>query len=102
MQTKPAGGRLWSSGSGLLLILISLGVAVFDSSNFLAFGLAFFVLLIGIMLVMMGFLGAQDERNKSPTQYSVVTREVVKVRCNHCSALNLETNNRCTNCGASL
>ncbi len=66
MQTKPAGERRWSSGSGLLLILVSLGVAVFDSSNFLAFGLAFFVLLIGIMLVMMGFLGVQNEQKKPP------------------------------------
>jgi len=90
----------------MLLILLALGVTVFDSSNFLAFGLAFFVLLIGIMLVMMGFIGTQDQEKKSqsqgPTQYSVVTREIVKVRCSHCNALNLETNARCSNCGAPL
>jgi len=35
--------------------VLSLGVVIFDSSNFLAIGLAFFVLRIGIMLVMMVF-----------------------------------------------
>ena len=96
--------RTWSSSSGILLIILSLSVVVFDSSNFLAFGLSFFVLLAGIMLVMMGFIGTQDEKKNPPpaTQYSVLTREIVKVRCSHCSALNLETNTRCTNCGASL
>ena len=94
--------KIWSSGSGILLIMLSLSVVVFDSSNFLAFGLAFFVLLAGIMLVMMGFIGTQEEQKKPQTQYSVVTREIVKVRCSHRSSLNLETNNRCTNCGASL
>ena len=100
--TKPANMKIWSSRSGILLIVLSLSVVVLDSSNFLAFGLAFFVLLAGIMLVMMGFIGTQEQQKKPPTQYSVVTREIVKVRCSHCSALNLETNNRCTNCGASL
>jgi hypothetical protein len=94
--------RIWSSSSGILLIILSLGVVVLDSSNFLAFGLAFFVLLAGIMLVMMGFIGTQNEEKKPPTQYSVVTREIVKVRCSHCSTLNFETNTRCTNCGATL
>ena len=100
--TKQANVKIWSSGSGILLIVLSLSVVVFDSSNFLAFGLAFFVLLAGIMLVMMGFIGTQEEQKKQPAQYCVVTREIVKVRCGHCSSLNLETNNRCTNCGASL
>ncbi len=44
--------------------MLSLGVAVFDNSNFLGIGLAFFVLLIGIMLVMMGFLGGQEAEKK--------------------------------------
>ncbi len=101
-QPKPASGKLWSSGSGLLLILVSLGVAVFDSSNFLAFGLAFFVLLIGIMLVMMGFLGTQEMGKKPPAQYSEITREIVKIRCRHCNGLNFETSTRCNNCGANL
>src|SRR5215470_3134315 len=105
-QAKPAAAKMWTSGSGILLIVLSLGVVVLDSSNFLAFGLAFFVLLAGIMLVMMGFLGTQDQEKRGggqgPTQYSVVTREIVKVRCSHCNALNLETNARCTNCGAPL
>jgi len=95
---------VWSSGSGLFLILLSLGVAVFDSSNFLAIGLAFFVLLIGIMLVMMGFLGGQEVQKKQaqPPGYSVYTREIVKVRCSHCGSLNIETSTHCTNCGPSL
>ena len=84
--------------------MLSLGVAVFDSSNFLAFGLATFVLLIGIMLVMMGFLGGQEaEKKQAPApSYSVYTREIVKVRCSHCGSLNIETSTRCANCGASL
>ncbi len=85
------------------MILVSFGVAVFDSSNFLAFGLAFFVLLVGIMLVMMGFLGNQEQLGKKgPTQFSEITREIVKMRCRHCNALNYETSQRCTNCGANL
>jgi len=89
---------------GFFLILLSLGVAVFDSSNSLAIGLAFFILLIGIMLVMMGFLGGQETGKKQAQApgYSVYTREIVKVRYSHCGSLNIETSTRCTNCGASL
>jgi len=84
--------------------VLSLGVVIFDSSNFLAIGLAFFVLRIGIMLVMMGFLGGQEAEKKQAQApgYSVYTREIVKVRSSHCGSLNIETSTRCTNCGASL
>jgi hypothetical protein len=34
--------------------------------------------------------------------HTEVTREIVKVRCKHCNALNFETANYCTNCRASL
>jgi len=67
-QAKPTNGKLWTSGSGLFLILLSLGVVVFDSSNFLAFGLSFFVLMIGIMLLMMGFIGGQEGQKKQQAQ----------------------------------
>ena len=79
-------------------------MVVFDSSNFLAFGLSFFVLMIGIMLLMMGFIGGQEGQKKQAQApgYSVYTREIVKVRCSHCGSLNIETSTRCTNCGASL
>ncbi len=77
---------------------------MFDSSNFLAFGLSFFVLLIGIMLAMMGFIGGQEGQKKQsqPSGVSVYTREIVKIRCSHCGCLNIETSTRCANCGASL
>lgn len=82
-------------------------VVVLDSSNFLAFGLAFFVLMIGIMLVMVGAVGGFDNKktesgpNQSPATTQIV-HEIVKVRCKYCNALNFETSQRCTNCGAQI
>ena len=39
------------------------------------------VVLIGIMLVKMGFMGFQEpQQKKGPTQISEITREIVKIR----------------------
>jgi hypothetical protein len=105
LSTDPKGvhNKLLSMGTGVFLLIFSIAVVVFDASNFLAFGLAFFVLMIGIMLVMVGALNDMDKKPKesSPTRTEIF-REIVKVRRRYCSALNLETNQRCSNCGAQL
>ena len=78
-------------------------VVVLDASNFLAFGLAFFVLMIGIMLVMMGAISESETKKKDESStHTEVLREIVKVRCRYCNTLNLETSQRCSNCGAQL
>jgi len=103
---KSAHGKLLSMGSGLFLLVFSIMVVVLDSSNFLAFGLAFFVLMIGIMLVMVGAVEGLDKKKEaggvqaqSTTQ---IVREIVKVRCKYCNTLNYETSQRCSNCGGNL
>ena len=94
-------------GSGIFLLVFSLLVVVLNTSNFLAFGLAFFVVMIGIMLLMVGALDGMDSKKKSteqdaaPTRTEIV-REIIKVRCKYCNALNFETSQRCNNCGAQL
>ena len=90
-------------GSGIFLLIFSVMVVVLDASNPLAFGLAFFVLMIGIMLVMLGAVGDMgDKKEKQGEGRTEVVREIVKVRCKYCSALNPETNQRCSNCGGQL
>jgi membrane glycosyltransferase len=95
-------------GTGLFLLIFSIMVVVLDASNFLAIGLAFFVLMIGIMLVMMGAVSDLDKKKDSsqPLQttqtHTEIVREIVKVRCKYCGILNLETSQRCSNCGAQL
>ncbi len=91
--------------SGIFLLVFSILVVVLDSSNFLAIGLAFFVLMGGLMLVMMGAVAGMDTKKKDPSQsttHTEVVHEVVKVRCRYCNALNFETSQRCGNCGAQL
>ncbi|TMI68459.1 hypothetical protein E6H16_01625 [Candidatus Bathyarchaeota archaeon] len=46
-------------GTGLLLLLMSIGLVVLTSDNFFAIGLGWFTFLIGIMLVLMGTLQNQ-------------------------------------------
>jgi len=103
---KSAHAKLLSMGSGLFLLVFSIMVVVLDSSNFLAFGLAFFVLMIGIMLVMVGAVEGMDKKKESSLNQTASTtqivREIVKVRCKYCNTLNYETSQRCTNCGANL
>ena len=92
-------------GAGIFLLVFSIAVVVLDASNFLAIGLAFFVLMGGLMLVMMGAVSGMDNKKKDSDQSQATTqivREVVKVRCKYCNALNFETSQRCSNCGAQL
>jgi hypothetical protein len=94
-------------GTGIFLLIFSIMVVVLDASNFLAIGLAFFVLMIGIMLVMIGAVSDMDKKKEpSPTHTEIarteIVREIVKVRCKYCNTLNLETSQRCSNCGAQL
>jgi len=89
-------------GSGIFLLVFSLMVVVLDSSNFLAIGLAFFVLMGGLMLVMIGAVGGMDKKKDPAQTHTEVVREVVKVRCKYCNALNFETSQRCSNCGGQL
>ncbi len=106
-DAKVVHSKLWSMGTGTFLLVFSIMVVVLDSSNFLAFGLAFFVLMIGIMLVMVGAVSDLDKK-KEPSQTRTeinrteIVREIVKVRCKYCSTLNLETSQRCSNCGAQI
>ena len=92
-------------GTGIFLLVFSIMIVVFDSSNFLVFGLVFFVLMIGIMLVMVGAVGGLDKKpsgSVQPPTRTEILREIVKVRCKYCNTLNFETGQRCTNCGAQL
>ena len=93
----------WTLGTGLILVVLSIGVVLLASGNFIAIGLAWFFFLIGIALVMMGALErSEQQQKKEPAQYREITREIVKVRCSHWGGLNFETSNRCSNCGANL
>ena len=105
MSIDPKNGhnKLLSMGSGIFLLIFSIMVVVLDSSNFLAIGLAFFVLMGGLALVMVGAVNGMDNKRKDPGQtHTEVVREVVKVRCKYCNALNFETSQRCSNCGGQL
>lgn len=107
VDPKSAHNKLLSMGSGLFLLVFSIMVVVLDSSNFLAFGLAFFVLMIGIMLVMVGAVGGLENQKKDggpnqPPTTTQIVHEIVKVRCKYCNTLNFETSQRCTNCGAQI
>jgi hypothetical protein len=90
-------------GTGVFLLVFSVVAVVLDSSNFLLFGLAFFIVMIGIMLVMVGALnGFEDKKKESAQTRTEIVREIVKVRCKYCSSLNPETSQHCTNCGGQL
>lgn len=90
-------------GTGVFLLVFSVIVVVLNASNFLAFGLAFFVLMIGIMLVMVGAIAdTADKKKAQPETRTETVREIVKVRCKYCGSLNLETSQCCTNCGGRL
>lgn len=105
IDPKNAHNKLLTMGSGIFLLIFSIMVVVLDSSNFLAIGLAFFVLMGGLALVMVGAVNGLDAKKKDSGQAQTTTqivREVVKVRCKYCNALNFETSQRCSNCGGQL
>ena len=100
-QPKPASTKM-TSLTGVFLLVFSVLVVVLDAANFFAIGISFFIMLIGIMLVMVGAMGGfQKKPDATPTHTQVVT-EIVKVRCKYCNALNYETSQNCSNCGAHL
>src|SRR5213592_2114816 len=61
---KAMHNKLLSKGTGIFLLIFSIMVVVLDASNFLAIGLAFFVLMIGIMLVKVGAVVDMDNKKK--------------------------------------
>ena len=90
-------------GTGVFLLVFSVMVVVLDASNFLLFGLAFFIVLIGIMLVMVGAMnGFEGKKKESAQTHTELVREIVKVRCKYCNSLNFEPSQRCNNCGGQL
>ena len=103
-ELKPRSGRLVTSGTGMFLLVFSILVVVLDSANVFAFALSFFVIMIGIMLVMMRAMGGFEKKPEAAhtTTHTEVLREIVKVRCKYCNTLNFETSQSCSNCGAHL
>ena len=91
-----------TSFTGVFLLIFSVLVVVLDTANFFAIGISFFIMLIGIMLVMVGAMGGFEKKPEAAPTHTEVLREIVKVRCKYCSALNFETSQNCSNCGAHL
>ena len=91
-----------TSLTGVFLLIFSVLVVVLDTANFFAIGISFFIMLIGIMLVMVGAIGGFEKRPETSPTHTEVLREIVKVRCKYCNALNFETSQNCSNCGAHL
>lgn len=102
VDPKAMHNRALSMGAGIFLLVFSIAVVVLDASNFLAIGLAFFVLMGGLMLVMVGAVSGMEKKKEPDQNRTEIVREVVKVRCKYCNALNFETSQRCSNCGAQL
>jgi len=91
-----------TSFTGVFLLVFSVLVVVLDTANFFAIGISFFIMLIGIMLVIVGAMGGFEKKPDPTSTYTEVLREIVKVRCKYCGTLNLETSQNCSNCGAHL
>ena len=84
------------------LLVFSILVVELDTANFFAIGISFFIMLIGIMLVVVGAMSGFEKKLDPSSTHREVLREIVKVRCKYCGALNLETSQDCSNCGAHL
>jgi len=56
--------KLLSMAAGIFLLMFSIAAVAFDTSNFQSFGHAFFGLINGIMLVMVGALNGMDKKPK--------------------------------------
>ena len=50
----------------------------------------------------VGAMGGFEKKPDPTSTHTEVLREIVKVRCKYCGALNLETSQNCSNCGAHL
>ena len=55
-----------TSFTGVFLLIFSVLVVVLDTANFFAIGISFFIMLIGVMLVMVGAMGG-FEKKPDPT-----------------------------------
>ncbi len=71
------------------------------SSKF-AIAISFFIMKIGIMLLMMGAMGGFETKPEAIPIHTEVVWEIVKVRCKYCNTLNFETSQKCSSCGAHL
>ena len=100
-QAKAANTKM-TSFTGIFLLIFSVLVVVLDTANFFAIGISFFIMLIGIMLVMVGAMGGFEKKPETAPNHTEVLREIVKVRCKYCNSLNFETSQNCSNCGANL
>ena len=100
-QPKPASTKM-TSFTGIFLLIFSVLVVVLDAANFFAIGISFFIMLIGIMLVMVGAMGGFQKKPDAAATHTEVVTEIVKVRCKYCDTLNYETSQKCSNCGARL
>ena len=88
-QPKAANTKM-TSFTGVFLLIFSVLVVVHDTANFFAVGISFFIVLIGIMLVMVGAMGGSEKKPETAPTHTEVLGEIVKVRCKYCNALNLE------------
>ncbi len=67
MSKQPrAANTKMTSFTGVFLLVFSVLVVVLDTANFFAIGISFFIMLIGIMLVMVGAMGG-FEKKPDPT-----------------------------------
>jgi len=64
-QPRAANTKM-TSFTGVFLLVFSVLVVVLDTANFFAIGISFFIMLIGIMLVMVGAMGG-FEKKPDPT-----------------------------------
>ena len=98
--SKPGGSKNWTAlGAGIFLLTMAAEMVVFAAENVMAWVIGFFAFMCGIGLVMMGAL--DNHVTKNQTHHAPHT-PVVRVRCTHCSSLNLDGSLRCSNCGARL
>ncbi|HVH15788.1 MAG TPA: hypothetical protein VNA15_08745 [Candidatus Angelobacter sp.] len=100
-QPKTASMKM-TSFTGVFLLVFSVLVVLLDTANFFVIGISFFIMLIGIMLVIVGAMGGFEKKPEAVPSRTEVVREIVKVRCKYCNALNFETSQNCSSCGAHL
>lgn len=86
-----------TSFTGVFLLIFSVLVVVLDTANFFAIGISFFIMLIGVMLVMVGAMGGFEKKPDPILTHTEFFREIVKVRCKYCNTLNFETSQNWSN-----
>jgi uncharacterized membrane protein YjdF len=71
-QPKAANTKM-TSFTGVFLLIFSVLVVVLDTSNFFAIGISFFMMLIGIMLVMVGAMGGFEKKPETAPTHTEVS-----------------------------